>query len=471
MVVVCLLGAAAGSVSPAAAQDPNGQSPVAEVVAILGFANLGGDPALEWIGPGTVESVRADLGSLGLTIIAPEAVQALLEDRNAINDDPDRTAAEIGSALGARWVVSGSYQRLGTRLRLTARLYDLTSDGDVTIVRSEGPREDLFGLQDQIVEQLGARMRPARRASEDVVSILPSMSGFRAPAAAVDGSHPPPPPDVISRDAAGRATIRAVRVIEPLTIDGALDERVYQDVPAISDFVQVEPVEGSPASEQTEVWVLFDTDHIYISFRCWDSAPESQWVANEMRRDNFGVFENESIGIMFDTFHDRRNSIVLNINVLGGRMDGQVTDERDYNGDWNPIWEVRTGRFDGGWTVETAFPFQSLRYRPGRTQVWGINFLRVVRWKNEISFPIPIPAAFGERGLFQASMAPTLVGLEVPESNRTLEIKPYAITDLATDRQATPAVTNDLGGDVGLDVSPDFRFGCGTVRTGSVLEA
>ena len=211
-------------------------------------------------------------------------------------------------------------------------------------------------------------------------------------------------------------------------------------------------MEGAPASEQTEVWVLFDDDQIYVSFRCWDSAPESRWVANEMRRDNFGVFQNESIGIMFDTFHDRRNSVVLNINPLGGRMDGQVTNERDYNADWNPIWDVHTGRFEGGWTVATAFPFKSLRYHPGRTQVWGINFLRVVRWKNEMSFPVPMPASFGERGLFRASTAPTLVGLEVPEGNHTLELKPYAITDLTSDRQAIPPVTNDLGGDVGLDV-------------------
>ena len=130
----------------------------------------------------------------------------------------------------------------------------------------------------------------------------------------------------------------------------------------------------------------------------------------------------------------------------------QITDERNANFDWNPIWEVRTGRFEGGWTVETAVPFKSLRYRPGQTQVWGINFFRVVRWKNEMSFPIPMPASLGEFGLLQASLAPTLVGLEVPDSNRALEIKPYAITELTSDRQATPPVTNDLGGDVGLDV-------------------
>ena len=236
--MVCLLAATAGNATPAAAQDPNAQPPVAGVVATLGFANLGGDPALEWVGPGTVESLRAGLGILGVRVVGPDAVRAVLALRDETNTDPDhRTAEEIGAALGARWVVSGSYQRLGNRLRLTARLYDLTSNAEVIIVRSEGRREDLFELQDQIVDQLGPHMRPGSRVSERVESRFPSTSGFRAPVAAIDGPPPPSPPAVISRNAAGRATIRAVRVLEPLTIDGDLDERVYQDTAAVSDFI------------------------------------------------------------------------------------------------------------------------------------------------------------------------------------------------------------------------------------------
>ena len=95
----------------------------------FGFHEPGGDSGLEWIGSGTVESVRVDLGSLGFRAVAQATIQALLADRDDTDDDPDRTAAEVGSALGARWVVQGSYQRLGARLRLTAHLYDLTLDG------------------------------------------------------------------------------------------------------------------------------------------------------------------------------------------------------------------------------------------------------------------------------------------------------------------------------------------------------
>ena len=448
---MCLLAVSIGAVPPAAAQDPDGQSPIADVVAILGFTNLGGDPTLEWLGPGTVESVRTDLQSLGFRVVAPETVEALLAARNDPGDDPNRAAAEIGSALAARWVIVGSHQRVGTSLRLTARLYDTTVDGEASVLRSEGQWGNLFDLQDLIIEQLGAHMRPATRVPETVVSVSPRAGGFRAPATAIFGPPPPQPPAVISRDPAGRATIRAVRV-DGLTIDGSLDEPLYQEVPPISGFIQQEPDEGLLATEQTEVWVSFDDDNFYMSVRCWDSAPESQWVVNDMRRDSFNISQGELVGILLDTFYDRRNGANFGVNPIGGRVDSQMTDERASNMDWNPIWEVRTGRFEGGWTFEAAFPFKSLRYRSGRTQTWGFNLMRNVRWKNERSFLVPIPAARGQAGIMMASQAATIVGIEVPDESIRLEFKPYAISDLTSDRNSSPPLTNELNGDVGIDV-------------------
>ena len=267
---------------------------------------------------------------------------------------------------------------------------------------------------------------------------------------AIQGPPPPEPPAVFTRDAAGRMTIRAIRLTEPLDIDGTLDEPFYRDVPGLTDFVQVEPMEGEPATEQTEVWLAFDDDNVYISARCWDSAPESRWIANELRRDSFNIAQNEYIDIVLDTFYDRRNGINLTVNPLGGRMDGQITDERDYSADWNPIWSVRAGRFPGGWTFESAIPFKSLRYRPGRAQVWGFSLTRQVRWKNELSSLVPLPVS---RGIMLISQAATVVGIEAPDDGGcVLEIKPYAIGDLTTDRGVVPALSNALHAEAGLDV-------------------
>ncbi|MGH9257120.1 MAG: DUF5916 domain-containing protein [Vicinamibacterales bacterium] len=267
-----------------------------------------------------------------------------------------------------------------------------------------------------------------------------------------DGPTPPVAPATISRDESGRATIRAVRLSAPLRLDGALDEAIYTSVPPVSDFIQVEPEEGAPATEKTEVWVTFDDDHVYVSFRCTESDP-SRVVANEMRRDGSGLWQgNDIVGFLLDTFYDRRNLYQFSVNPIGGRSDGQVTNERQWNGDWNPVWDVKVGRFEGGWTVEAALPFKSLRYRPGRAQIWGFNAMRSNRWKNELSFITRIPNALGMRGLSQASLAATLVGLEAPTGSRSLEIKPYVISDLTTDRSATPRVSNDVSGDIGFDV-------------------
>ena len=95
----------------------------------------------------------------------------------------------------------------------------------------------------------------------------------RGQVAITEGPPAPQAPAVVSRDAEGRATIRAVRVTSPVRIDGALDDSMYTTVPSISGFVQVEPNIGEPATEQTEVWFAFDDDNVYISFKNWDSAP------------------------------------------------------------------------------------------------------------------------------------------------------------------------------------------------------
>src|SRR5947207_2134502 len=181
-------------------------------------------------------------------------------------------------------------------------------------------------------------------------SVVNAASAGRTPV--IDGPPAPVPPEVISRDATGRATIRAVRLTEPLKIDGRLDERVYQDVAPLSGFIQHQPLENTPATEPTEVWVLFDRENLYVTARCWDSTSESQWVANEMRRDAFAIVQNEHFVVLLDTFYDRRNAVLFTLSPIGGRMDGQITDERGWNGDWNPIWEFRTGRFEKGWTAE-----------------------------------------------------------------------------------------------------------------------
>jgi hypothetical protein len=272
------------------------------------------------------------------------------------------------------------------------------------------------------------------------------------------GPAPPLAPEVVSRDPDGRATVRATRITELLHLDGRLDEPFYDSVRFITDFVQQLPDEGDQGSERTEAWVLFDDDNIYISARNYDRAPTSQWVANEMRRDVFQLRENDSFSVMLDAFYDRRNGLAFLVTPLGGFSDFAITNEGgSVNSDWNTIWASRTGRFDGGWTVEMRIPFKSLRYRPNVEQLWGIQLRRIIRRRTEASYltALPISAARGNSviaGLWRVSGAGSLVGLDVPAESLNLEIKPYAIGGVTTDVNADPPTRNAVDGDAGLDV-------------------
>jgi hypothetical protein len=269
----------------------------------------------------------------------------------------------------------------------------------------------------------------------------------------IDGPAAPVAPDTITRDAAGRATVRALKLPESLKLDGVLDEAVYSENPPFGGFIQVVPKAGAPSSERTDVWVMFDTTNMYVAAKCWDSAPPEKWVANELRRDTNQLRQNDTFGVMFDTFYDRRSGFMFYTNPLGALADYSVVDEGQSNTDWNPVWNVRTGRFEGGWTVEMAIPFKTLRYRSGQDQVWGIQLRRSIRRKNEWTYLTPVPAFLaGPQALNRISAAGTLVGLDLPPASRNLELKPYAISRVTTDRIRNPPISDDLDGAVGGDV-------------------
>ena len=281
-----------------------------------------------------------------------------------------------------------------------------------------------------------------------------------APAAttAVRGPAPPDLPEMVRRDDAGGATMRATRLTEPLDFDGRLDDAVYDRVPGVGGFIQSLPLEGEPATERTEVWVFYDDDTLYIAGRCWDSQPD-RMLASEMRRDHFGIHNNENFGLILDTFYDRRNAFFFYLNPIGGFFDGLIVDELNVNRDWTAVWDSRAARFENGWTVEMAIPFKTLRYASGGPQVWGINFRRIVRWKNEYSYLTQLPAAMGPRAMTKVSSAGTLVGLEAPASSRTVEVKPYVIGDGAGVRAGAGGLEREYGGDYGVDAKVGITSG------------
>ena len=259
----------------------------------------------------------------------------------------------------------------------------------------------------------------------------------------------PVAPQTVLREA-GRVTVRAVRLTAPFNLDGQLDEAIYRENMPIDGFTQQEPREGEPATEATDAWVFFDNDTLYIAARNWDSQPQ-RMVLNDMRHDSPSIIQNEQLTVILDTFHDKRNGFLFLVNALGGMLEEAFVDERNASRDWNTVWDAKTARFDRGWTVEMAIPFKSLRYRPGDGQTWGINMNRIIKWKNERTWLAPMPASYGT-GVFRISQGATLVGLETPPLGKNLEIKPYAIGGLTTDRVSRPSFTNKGSRDAGFDL-------------------
>jgi hypothetical protein len=282
-----------------------------------------------------------------------------------------------------------------------------------------------------------------------VACIWAAPSAFAQQAAAIDATlNVSVPPAVIVRDADGMATVRATRLDGEFALDGALTEAIYTTVAPFSDFVQQEPQEGQPATEKTEVWLFFDDTNIYVGARLHESDPERR-VMSEMRRDSFNLFNNDHLAVLFDTFHDHRNGFGFAANRLGGLFDWTATNEQP-SPNWNGLWTSQARDVDGGWTLEMRIPFRSIRFKEG-SDVWGINFRRMVRWKNEISYLNGVPQSWGRRGLNKLSSAATVVGLETPAKSLNIDVKPYALGSVLTNTTATPVVRNVLDTNFGGD--------------------
>jgi hypothetical protein len=278
----------------------------------------------------------------------------------------------------------------------------------------------------------------------------------------------------------GRPVVGAVRATSPVRLDGVLDEPFWQSARPATDFVQSEPREGQPASERTEVRIAYDADNLYVGARLWDSEPDAV-VVNDIRKD-FRADDQDTFELILDTFRDLRNGYVFQINAAGGRGDQQSANEgREVNTSWDAVWDVRTQRTAGGWTAEIVIPFRALRFadrgevvrvtaaasatsdavfsagetvRPAETQngtvpddgmVWGINFSRRIRRRNEINYWAPVPRSYN---LNRVSLAGTITGLPHTAGGRDLRVKPYVA---ARTVRETGSTGFDRAGDAGVD--------------------
>jgi hypothetical protein len=262
----------------------------------------------------------------------------------------------------------------------------------------------------------------------------------------------------------------AMRVNRPPRLDGdVLGDSAWASVIPLTGFWQTTPDEGQPATEQTEVRIIFTADTLYFGVVCYDRNPK-QIIVSESRRDS-PLEETDSFQIIMDTYLDRQNGFVFGTNPAGIEYDGQVTKEGEgsgtgpgsqqvgsgggFNINWDGSWEVRTQNSDTGWSVEFAIPFRTLRYASGNSQTWGLNFQRNIRRRNETSFWAPLPRQFN---LYRLSRAGTLTGIAIPQQ-RNLKLTPYVLGQ--GNRAAQSSDTEwlgDIGGDAKYSLTPSLTL-------------
>ncbi len=214
--------------------------------------------------------------------------------------------------------------------------------------------------------------------------------------------------------------IRIVPSERPITLDGLLDEPAWTQAEAITDFRQRDPREGEPASEKTNIRVVLYQKALYIGVVCLDSNP-GLIVTKEMKRDG-AIEDDDSITIILDTYLDHRNAFYMAFNANGARKDGLIVDENQtFNVDWNGVWDVKAVVTDDGWQAEVMIPLDTLRFKSGQ-QVWGINFRRMIRRKNEEAL---WQAYRRNAGIFRISEAGLLEGIPRIEQAHRYEIRPF----------------------------------------------
>ncbi len=482
---------------PAAAATP------AESVVVVPFTNISGAAADDWIGAGIAETLRADLQAIGLSVLqtgsesgttAPAVVQV----------DAGDAAVARAQRLGARWVVAGGYQRVSGQLRITARLVDVASGVALRTVKADGGLEDIFDLQDRIVTELmsglgGAAvdMRAARRPtgrarpSSPAVSApggllldgsgsapqpLEGVSGGivvgestasrapsgRGPAAAPRAGRGPGGFGIASEAGilTGRPRVSAMRASVPPRVDGRLDDAIWQDATRITEFVQQQPLDGAPASEQTEVYLAYDSNNLYVGVYAHYTDPV-HIRANRSDRDR--TFADDTVSVFFDTFLDQQRAYVFSVNGYGVQGDS-ILDSRSGSmgggggggpgrgggggmgaiaggfgamlamstggtprGDstWDALFDSGGTLVDDGWTAEMAIPFKSLRYptrRGSESHRWGFQIVRTIPSKDETDVWAPVSRDVAG---FLTQMG-LLDGLTNLSTSRNLEFLPTA---------------------------------------------
>ena len=426
---------------------------------VLPFVNQGSNPESDWIGVGIADTISA-------------VVDATWGGR------------EVRITLSENIGVSGSYELSEGQLQITAKLIKRGTAEVVSAFSVGGTIEELFQLQDQIASWVVSTLLTSRAdgvgmSSGSAVALSGTESTIRIDESRREATlnNESERTVVLGRftdqeRATGVVnelfTVEPPRAPQPPVIDGILDEPAWANAAVIENFTQQEPNEGQPATERTIVRLMYDSESLYIAMEAYDSIADGV-IATEMRRDSFQLLEEDNFQIILDTFNDNRSGYMFVTNPLGAKLEQQISEEGEggysrsssstnsnVNVDWDGVWNVSTQQTGNGWVAEIEIPMVTMRFPKTDRQVWGLNFMRNIRRKNEQVYWAPVPKGYE---LMRVSRAGTLLGLAGIDRGMDLRITPYVLGAGRQDRN-TAAVFDGSGlNDVGVDVKYGIAAG------------
>ena len=241
---------------------------------------------------------------------------------------------------------------------------------------------------------------------------------------------------------------------ESITLDGRLDEDVWMRAVPATNFLQRDPDNGQPATEQTEVRFVYDADKLYMGVTLFDSEPD-KLTRYQMGRDGF-LPADDKLQWAIDTFNDGQSAYWWEMNPSGSMADALRGANNTNNRRWDGIWDARSTRSDIGWTLEIEVPFRTMNFNPN-SDGWGVNFQRTIPRKNEVSLWM---GWLRNQGLNRMSNAGLLTGIRDVTQGRGLDIKPYLVgtSESFPGRDDVPdTIEAQAGVDLFYNITPSLR--------------
>jgi hypothetical protein len=261
-------------------------------------------------------------------------------------------------------------------------------------------------------------------------------------------------------------SLKAVRITSQseFSLDGKLTESIWQQAPVATNFTQRTPNDGKPATEDTEVRIVYSSEAIYVGIRAYDSAMDSV-AATLFRKD--GSAYSDWVYVNIDCDNDNRTSFSFAVNPRGVRKDILTFNDNDEDIRWDAVWEVKTTIQKDSWVAEMRIPLSQLRFDAKKqNQTWGINFQRRLARKEEISFWSPTP----QNASGFVSRYGNLTGVTDLPNLKRLEITPYMSGSLtrAPGESVNPFYNQNswdgaVGADIKYGITSDFTL-TGTIN-------